>query len=99
MSAERTESPAPGSTASGLSERDAAILDFERAWWTAPRAKEDEIRERFDLSSTRYHQILNALLDDPASMVHDALLIKRLRRQRDLRRDARSASRLVQHGR
>jgi len=95
MSVARTED-ASGAT---LSERDAAILDFERSWWAAPMSKDDEIRERFDLSSTRYHQILNALLDDPAAMAHDALLVKRLRRQRDMRRDARSASRLVQHGR
>ncbi|WP_235997783.1 DUF3263 domain-containing protein [Aestuariimicrobium ganziense] len=81
-----------------LSEREAEILDFERSWWAASRSKDDEIRERFELSSTRYHQILNALLDNPAAMAHDALLVKRLRRQRDLRRDARSASRLVQHG-
>ena len=41
-----------------LSERDRAILDFERIWWTEPGPKELAIRTRFDLSPTRYYQVL-----------------------------------------
>ena len=52
------------------------------------------IRETFELSSTRYYQILNALLDDPAALAHDPLLIRRLRRLRERRQRARSARRL-----
>jgi hypothetical protein len=81
-----------------LSERDAAILAFERTWWSADADKDAEILARFAMSSTRYHQILNGLLDDPAAMAHDALLVKRLRRLRERRQHERSASRLSQRG-
>lgn len=73
------------------------ILAFERTWWSQSGAKESGIRERFDLSSTRYYQLLNELLDDPEALAHDPLLVKRLRRLRDQRRLARSAARLSVH--
>ena len=37
-----------------LSERDARILAFEAKWWQYPGAKEQAIRELFDMSATRY---------------------------------------------
>jgi len=40
-----------------LSERDAAMLDFERQWWKYAGAKEQAVREKFDMSSTRYYQV------------------------------------------
>ena len=52
-----------------LSERGQAILDFERSWWSEPGRKELTIRERFDLSTTRYYEILNELLDAPLEKV------------------------------
>ena len=79
---------------SELSARDAEILDFERTWWRSPGAKEQTIRESFDMSPTRYYQVLNALIDNPAALAVDPLLVKRLRRLRDERRRNRSASRL-----
>ena len=79
---------------SELSVRDAEILDFERTWWRSPGAKEQTIRERIDMSPTRYYQVLNALIDNPAALASDPLLVKRLRRLRDERRRNRSAARL-----
>lgn len=81
--------------ASGLSARDAELLDFEASWWAASGLKEAEIRERFDLSAPRYYQILNQLLDDPAALAHSPLLVKRLRRLRAQHREARSARHLT----
>ena len=78
----------------GLSERDAEILDFERQWWKYAGAKEQAVREKFQMSSTRYYQVLNALIDRPESLVHDPLLVRRLRRLRAARQRARSARRL-----
>jgi Protein of unknown function (DUF3263) len=72
-----------------LTDRDRAILDFERSWWTQPGPKDTAIRERFELSGTRYYQLLTELIDDPAALEHDPLLIRRLRRLRDRRRRAR----------
>ncbi|WP_211345926.1 DUF3263 domain-containing protein [Propioniferax innocua] len=81
-----------------LSAREAEILDFERQWWKFSGAKEQGIREQFDMSATRYYQILNGLLDSPEALAHDPLLIKRLRRMRETRQRARSARRLGADG-
>ena len=43
-----------------LPERDQRILEFERQWWKFAGAKEQAIREQFDMSATRYYQMLNA---------------------------------------
>ncbi|HIT75099.1 MAG TPA: DUF3263 domain-containing protein [Candidatus Avipropionibacterium avicola] len=77
-----------------LSARDAEILAFERQWWKFPGAKEQAIRDNFEMSATRYYQVLNALIDKPESLAHDPLLVKRLRRLRQTRQRARSARRL-----
>lgn len=84
----------PVSAAPSLSDRDAAILAFEASWWSAPGAKESEIRERFDLSAPRYYQILNALIDTPGALEAQPLLVKRLRRLRQRRHENRSARHL-----
>ena len=81
-------------TATGLSEQQVALLEFEKNWWSLPGSKESEIRERFDISATRYYQLLNALIDTPAALAHDPLLVKRLLRQRDSRQKERTARRL-----
>ena len=52
---------------SALTEPQRAILDFERQWWRQPGAKEQAIRETFDMTPTRYYQNLNTLLDQPAA--------------------------------
>ena len=85
----------PGApSATGLSERDQEILAFERQWWKYAGAKEQAIRELFGMSATRYYQVLNALVDSPAALAHDPMLIKRLRRMRTSRQRARTARRL-----
>ncbi|MDP6975560.1 MAG: DUF3263 domain-containing protein [Acidimicrobiales bacterium] len=72
-----------------LTERDRAILDFERSWWTLDVPKEGLINERFELSVTRYYQLLAELLESPDAFEYDPLVVRRLRRQRDRRRRAR----------
>lgn len=78
---------------SGLSDRDRGILEFERQWWKFAGAKEQAIRELFDMSTTRYYQVINTLIDTPEAMEFDPMLVKRLRRMRESRQQARSASR------
>jgi hypothetical protein len=77
-----------------LSDRDRRILEFERQWWKYAGAKEQAIRDLFDMSGTRYYQILNGLIDTPAALQADPMLVKRLRRMRAARQRARSARRL-----
>ena len=78
----------------GLGRRDRDILAFERQWWKYAGAKEQAIRELFDMSATRYYQVLNALIDTPAALAADPMLVKRLRRLRASRQRQRSARRL-----
>jgi Protein of unknown function (DUF3263) len=78
----------------GLTRRDRDILAFERQWWKYAGAKEQAIRELFDMSATRYYQVLNALIDTPAALSADPMLVKRLRRLRASRQRQRSARRL-----
>ena len=74
-----------------LSSREIDILDFERTWWKHAGVKEQAIRERFDMSATRYYQLLNELLEKPDAMEHDPILVKRLKRLRTYRQRQRVA--------
>jgi hypothetical protein len=74
-----------------LDQRDLDILDFERSWWKHAGVKEQAIKERFDMSATRYYQLLNELLEQPAAMAHDPILVKRLKRLRVYRQRQRVA--------
>jgi len=78
----------------GLARRDREILGFERQWWKYAGAKEQAIRELFDMSATRYYQVLNGLIDRPEALAFDPMLVKRLRRLRASRQRQRSARRL-----
>ncbi len=80
--------------AAGLQRRDRDILAFERQWWKYAGAKEQAIRELFDMSATRYYQVLNNLIDTPEALAADPMLVKRLRRLRASRQRQRSARRL-----
>lgn len=75
--------------AMSLAEHERAILDFERTWWTEPGLKEEGIRERLRMSPARYYRTIRALLDSPDAMSYDPLVVRRLRRSRDLRRRTR----------
>ncbi|WCO67790.1 DUF3263 domain-containing protein [Iamia majanohamensis] len=74
-----------------LTDRDRAILDFERSWWTRGGVKETAIGEELELSASRYYALLAEIMDMPAAMDHDPLLVRRLRRLRDARRRSRAA--------
>jgi hypothetical protein len=83
-----------------LTDRDRAIIDLERVWWQLPTTKAAAIRERLDLSPTRYYELLNMLLDVPAAAAYDPLVVHRLRRTRLRRRQARVEGRTsAGHGR
>lgn len=91
---------APGSVAGPevhvLDPADAAILDLEDAWQHGRLSgdKATVIHDRLEISSPRYHQRLNGLLDDPDAAGYAPALVNRLRRVREGSRQARSARRL-----
>jgi hypothetical protein len=88
--------PAASAVDDELTAREAEILEFERQWWRLAGAKEQAVADRFGLSSTRYYQLLNGLIDRPAALRADPMLVKRLQRLRSQRERARSAHRLGQ---
>lgn len=72
-----------------LTERDRAILDFERTWWLEPGSKEQRIRDALAMSATRYYQLIAELVDEDEAMEYDPLVVRRVRRDRERRRRAR----------
>ena len=81
----------PSTQGSSLTDLEGRILDFERNWWRFAGAKESAIKELFDLSAPRYYQLLNDLSDRDDALEASPMLVKRLRRLREVRMQARSA--------
>ncbi len=77
----------------GLTDKERAILDFERASWQISGPKEAAIRRDMGMSTTRYYQLLNELVDDPAAYDYDPLLVRRLRVRREERLRGKSRGR------
>lgn len=88
MSAETAPQPRPGEPY-GLTDRDRAMLTFEGRWWHHKGAKEETIRREFDMSATRYYQVLGALIQRPEALAAESMIVNRLRRLRAARRAAR----------
>ena len=72
-----------------LSDRDRAILEFERGWWLEPGTKEAALRAQLDLSPSRYRELLYALIDSADAMAFDPLVVRRTRLVRERNRKAR----------
>lgn len=80
-----------GQQESGLTGLELRILDFERQWWRYAGAKESSIKELFELTPPAYYQLLNNLIDRQAALLCQPMLVKRLRRLREARTEARAA--------
>lgn len=76
-----------------LTVREHMVLEVERRRWKFAGAKEQHVLEHLGWNPTRYHQVLNHLLDRPEALAADPQLVNRLRRLRDQRSRARSARR------
>ena len=76
---------------SHLTDLETRILDFERNWWRFAGAKETAIKELFDLTAPRYYPLLNDLIDRDDALAASPMLVKRLRRLREARMQARTA--------
>lgn len=74
-----------------LTDAEREILSLERSWWKFGGAKEARIRDRFDMSATRYYQVLGALIERPEALAYDPHLVRRLMRLQAARRVQRSA--------
>lgn len=87
MSAERVPDRPEGP---GLDERQLGILAFEARAWQHPGVKAEAIREEFGISAARYYRILGELIDSPAALRREPMLVKRLQRMREARQAART---------
>lgn len=92
--------PSPGHLAADgalvtLNDRDRQTLEFEAQRWKYAGAKETAIWSTFNESPTRYYQRLLVLMDSPAAEAQYPALVRRLRRVRDARREARRAHRVA----
>ena len=63
----------------------------EAEWRRHVGAKEEAIRADLGMSPARYYQLLGRLIDTAEAQEHDPMLVKRLRRIRDAREQARIA--------
>ena len=68
---------------SALSERERAMLEFERQWWRHPGAKGEAIQDRFGVKPVRYFQQLNRLIEKPEALDFDPVLVRTLLRRRE----------------
>lgn len=75
-----------------LGERDRDILDFEADWQQHAGGrhdggKEEAIRARLGLTPPRYYQLLGRLVDTQSALAYDPVLVARLRRLQQSRRE------------
>ncbi|KHK99017.1 hypothetical protein LK09_06670 [Microbacterium mangrovi] len=82
------DAPAPGR----LGERERSILEFEADWQDRAGGrhdggKEEAIRARLGLTPPRYYQLLGRVIDTQAALAYDPVLVARLRRLQESRRE------------
>ncbi len=65
-----------------LNAEDRAILAFEAGWWLEAGLKIERMRAELGITPSRYYKRLAELIDSPAALEHDPLLVRRLRRRR-----------------
>ncbi|MDP7065994.1 MAG: DUF3263 domain-containing protein [Acidimicrobiales bacterium] len=76
-----------------LSQRDLDILEFEQSWWESEIPKDQAVRERFQLTESEYAVALEQLIASEEALSVEPLLVRRLRRMRDRRRQEHIARR------
>lgn len=77
-----------------LTDDELTMLTIERMWWQYSGLKEQYVREKLDMSMTRYYQRLNELIDTERAMADDPFTVKRLQALREKHQRSRSARRL-----
>jgi hypothetical protein len=75
-----------------LTDLERSLLDFASQTWRSRGLQEQAIRDLFDMSATRYHQLVHGLLDRPEALAFAPTTVRRLQRLRDRRASERSAA-------
>ncbi|GAA1881538.1 DUF3263 domain-containing protein [Williamsia serinedens] len=68
-----------------MTDDDKQVLEFAARWWRNSGAAETAIRNELGLSPVRFYQRLNRLLDSPAALAAEPVLVRRLQRVRSAR--------------
>ena len=76
-----------------LTDVEYAILEFERIPWRNAGPKESRISADIGITSARYYQTLNCLIDDERGIAYDPVLMRRLRHARARRHFDRKPTR------
>lgn len=74
-----------------LTDLERELLDFAALTWRSAGRREQAIRTRFDVSGTRYAQLVRGLLERPEALAYAPVTVRRLQRLQDARAGARSA--------
>lgn len=72
-----------------LTDLERRLLAFEESHPRHSGAKEDAVRATFGMTPARYYQTLGILIETPAALRAEPLLVGRLRRLREARRWSR----------
>jgi len=78
-----------------LTDDERALLATEAQLWLHWGAKEIAVRERHGCSLAVYYSRVARLVDRPAALAHDSVLVHRLLRQRGERARVRSSRRIA----
>lgn len=73
-----------------LTDLERQVLEFAGTTWRSKGLQEQAIRDLFDMSATRYHQLVLGLLDRPEALAFAPMTVRRLQRLRDARARDRS---------
>ena len=79
VSDKRHASTPRGPIAPELSDRDKAILEFERKWWRHEGAKASTAFQIFEMTEARYHQALSRLVYTEAAVLYAPDVCRRQR--------------------
>ena len=66
-----------------LSDQDLQMLALERQWFRRAGSKDEVVRDLFGWTPTEYHRRLNRLIDEPAALEQEPVVVKRLRERRE----------------
>jgi hypothetical protein len=74
-----------------LSDLDLAVLAMERRTFRFLGSKDEAVTVELGMTPTRYYQYLRALIDRPEALEVEPVLVNRLRRLRQSRRQQRAS--------
>ncbi|QDH93379.1 helix-turn-helix DNA binding protein [Gordonia phage Sekhmet] len=76
-----------------MTDIDRRMLDLAGAWWNYAGSLEQQVRDEFGISLTRFWQRVNQLCDTRDALEYAPATVNRLRRMRETRQVSRASRR------